>query len=70
MVVLSIEDAGSGFRDGSVVDRGASSGDSTGLGLDIVRRTVEGAGGSLAIGESLMHGGAGIVIQLPLVSDR
>jgi signal transduction histidine kinase len=68
-VVLSIEDAGSGFSDGSVVDRGASSGDSTGLGLDIVRRTVEGAGGSLAIGESLTHGGAGIVIQLPLVSD-
>jgi signal transduction histidine kinase len=68
-VFLSIEDAGSGFSDGSVVDRGTSSGDSTGLGLDIVRRTVEGAGGSLAIGESVKHGGAGIVIRLPLVSD-
>ena len=67
---LSIEDAGAGFSDGSVVDRGTSSGDSTGLGLDIVRRTVEGAGGTLAIGESLTHGGAGIVIQLPLVSDQ
>jgi signal transduction histidine kinase len=70
IVVLSIEDAGSGFSDGSVVDRGTSSGDSTGLGLDIVRRTVEGAGGTLAIGESLTHGGAGIVIRLPLVSDH
>ena len=69
-VIVSVEDAGSGFSDGSVVDRGASSGDSTGLGLDIVRRTVEGAGGSLAIGESLTHRGAGIVIQLPLVSTR
>lgn len=70
IATLSIEDAGAGFSDGSVVDRGTSSGDSTGLGLDIVRRTVEGAGGTLAIGESLTHGGAGIVIQLPLVSDR
>jgi signal transduction histidine kinase len=70
IVVLSIEDAGSGFSDRSVVDRGTSSGDSTGLGLDIVRRTVEGAGGTLAIGESLTHGGAGIVIRLPLVSDH
>jgi signal transduction histidine kinase len=69
-VILSIEDAGTGFSDGSVVDRGTSSGDSTGLGLDIVRRTVEGAGGTLAIGESLTHGGAGIVIQLPLVSNQ
>jgi signal transduction histidine kinase len=70
LVALSVEDAGSGFADGSVVDRGTSSADSTGLGLDIVRRTVEGAGGTLAIGESLTHGGAGIVIQLPLVSER
>jgi signal transduction histidine kinase len=66
-VALSVEDAGTGFGDGSVIDRGTSSGDSTGLGLDIVRRTVEGAGGTLAIGESVVHGGAGIVIQLPLV---
>jgi K+-sensing histidine kinase KdpD len=68
-VVFSVEDAGAGFSDGSVVDRGASSRDSTGLGLDIVRRTVEGAGGKLAIGESRTHEGAGIVIRLPLVSD-
>jgi len=69
-VLLSVEDAGSGFDDGSVVDRGTSSGNSTGLGLDIVRRTVEGAGGTLTIGESLTHTGAGIVIQLPLTSER
>jgi len=68
-VLLSVEDAGSGFGDGSVIDRGMSSGDSTGLGLDIVRRTVEGAGGTLTIGESVTHSGAGIVIQLPLVPD-
>jgi len=69
-VEFSVEDAGSGIDDGSLVDRGTSSGDSTGLGLDIVRRTVEGAGGKLVIGESRIHGGAGIVIRLPLVSDR
>lgn len=70
IVLLSIEDAGSGFSDGSVIDRGTSSADSTGLGLDIVRRTVEGAGGTLAIGESLTHSGAGIVIRLPLTSEQ
>ncbi len=69
-VLLSVEDAGSGFSDGSVVDRGTSRGNSTGLGLDIVRRTVEGAGGTLAIGESLTHSGAGIVIRLPLTSKQ
>ncbi len=68
-VLLSVEDAGSGFGDRSVIDRGISSGDSTGLGLDIVRRTVEGAGGTLAMGESITHSGAGIVIQLPLVPE-
>ncbi|GMR02744.1 MAG: HAMP domain-containing sensor histidine kinase [Acidimicrobiia bacterium] len=68
-VVLSIEDAGPGFADGSVVVRGSSSGDSTGLGLDIIRRTVEGANGELAIGESQALGGAGIVVRLPLASS-
>lgn len=67
--MLSVEDAGVGFSDGSMVDRGTSSRDSTGLGLDIVRRTVEGAGGTLAIGQSRSHHGAGIVIRLPLVLD-
>ncbi|GMQ93447.1 MAG: HAMP domain-containing sensor histidine kinase [Acidimicrobiia bacterium] len=64
--VLCVEDAGSGFQDGSALDRGTSDAGSTGLGLDIVRRTVEDAGGSLAIGESRSLGGAGIVITLPL----
>ena len=65
-VTVSIEDAGTGFEDSSVVERGTSSADSTGLGLDIVRRTVEGAGGNLALGESEALGGAGIVAQIPL----
>lgn len=67
--VLCVEDAGPGFQDGSALDRGVSEGGSTGLGLDIVRRTVEGAGGTLAIGESRSLGGAGIVITLPLTPE-
>jgi signal transduction histidine kinase len=68
LATLAVEDAGHGFVDSSAVERGASRGDSTGLGLDIVRRTVEEIGGTLAIGESLDLGGAGIVLSLPLES--
>jgi len=67
-VVISVEDAGQGFVDESVIDRGSSSADSTGLGLDIVRRTVEGSDGRLSIGSSRELGGAGIVIRLPLIA--
>lgn len=67
-VAVSVEDAGSGFEDSSVVERGTSSADSTGLGLDIVRRTVEDAGGRLALGESEALGGAGIVVRIPLAA--
>jgi signal transduction histidine kinase len=63
-----VEDAGQGITDESAVERGASQGDSTGLGLDIVRRTVEGSGGSLVIGESRTLGGAGIAVTLPIES--
>ena len=64
--VLAVEDAGPGVSGPSVVERGASGRSSTGLGLDIVRRTVEEAGGSLTIGESRALGGAGIEIRLPI----
>lgn len=65
-VSLFVEDAGAGIADASAIERGASRGDSTGLGLDIVRRTVEGSGGSLVIGESKALGGTGIAITLPV----
>ena len=64
--VLIVEDAGPGFTDATAVQRGTSRGDSTGLGLDIVRRTVEDNGGTLAIGESIPLNGAAIVIRLAI----
>jgi len=39
--VLVVEDAGPGFPDTSMIERGRSGAASTGLGLDIVRRTAE-----------------------------
>lgn len=46
---LQLSDEGPGFTDMSVVQRGASGSGSTGLGLDIARRTAERTGGSLEI---------------------
>ena len=42
-----VEDTGPGIGDPGLLDRGRSGGASTGLGLDIVRRTAEAAGGRL-----------------------
>ncbi|MDJ0791056.1 MAG: HAMP domain-containing sensor histidine kinase [Acidimicrobiia bacterium] len=67
--VLAVEDGGPGFVDGSAIQRGSSRGQSTGLGLDIVRRTVEGSGGTLGLGESRSLGGAGVIVSLP-IADR
>jgi len=65
---LTIEDAGPGFLDGSVVLRGMSGGSGTGLGLDIARRTAESADGSMTIGTSQALGGASVLIRLPVMS--
>jgi signal transduction histidine kinase len=62
-VVLTIDDAGPGI-DGAVVARGRSGGGSTGLGIDIARRTVETAGGEMVIARSEL-GGASISLTLP-----
>lgn len=48
---LRVEDRGPGISDRSVVGRGASGQGSTGLGLDIARRTAELAGGGLELSE-------------------
>lgn len=56
MVVLSVEDAGSGLPPGDIVSRGRSGAGSTGLGLDIARRATLASGGSLELGRSRLGG--------------
>lgn len=58
---VRVDDAGQGFSDTGLLQRGASESGSTGLGLDIARRTAELVGGSLAIGDSPL-GGASVAL--------
>ena len=68
---LTVEDAGHGWADDDVdvVGRGTSTRGSTGLGLDIVRRTAESVGGTIATHRSERLGGAAVTVELP-VSTR
>ncbi len=61
--VLVVEDDGPGFPDQSVLERGASAGGSTGLGLDIVRRAAECTGGGVTVSNG-PHGGARVEVRL------
>ncbi|PYC84433.1 two-component sensor histidine kinase [Streptomyces tateyamensis] len=66
-VIVLVGDAGPGFADPSAaVRRGEGHGGegSTGLGLDIVRKLAEAAGGDLALGRSAGLGGAEIRLRL------
>ena len=60
---LVVEDDGPGVDPGLVV-RGESRGGSTGLGLDIIRRTAEAPGGHMHIKQSA-SGGARIELEFP-----
>ncbi|MGD2051597.1 MAG: ATP-binding protein, partial [Acidimicrobiia bacterium] len=60
---LVVEDDGPGFPDQSVLERGASAGGSTGLGLDIVRRAAERTGGRLSV-TNRREGGARVEVVL------
>jgi signal transduction histidine kinase len=59
--VLVIEDDGPGLPDESVLERGASAGGSTGLGLDIALRTAQRTGGELTA-RNRPQGGARIEV--------
>lgn len=61
-VRVVVSDAGPGFS-AQALDRGHSTSGSTGLGLDIVRRTAEASGGRLLVGSS-EEGGASISVLL------
>lgn len=60
--VLAVEDAGHGISP-AAAERGSTQSGSTGLGLDIVRRTAERSGGSLTVGAS-SSGGAAVHLHL------
>ena len=61
---LVVEDEGPGWPEGDVLVRGESGRGSTGLGLDIVRRTAELHGGTVLL-DARPGGGARIQVQLP-----
>ncbi|MEV0232401.1 HAMP domain-containing sensor histidine kinase [Nonomuraea sp. NPDC050786] len=60
--VLAVEDSGPGF-DPALLERGTSGGGSTGLGLDIARRTAEASGGALTV-STPAEGGARVEVVL------
>lgn len=68
-VLVAVEDGGPGLPDLGVLERGRSHGSSSGLGLDIARRSTEAAGGDFRVGTSRRLGGAMIAIRLPLTTD-
>jgi signal transduction histidine kinase len=64
-LILEVEDGGSGIDQPDALERGASTADSTGLGLDIVRRIAEASGGTLELADPGDLGGARVVVRLP-----
>jgi signal transduction histidine kinase len=67
--LLTVEDDGPGFPAGLRPSRGRSTVGSTGLGLDIARKTAEGCGGGIRLGRSAT-GGARIELVLPATARR
>ena len=63
---LVVSDSGDGLPSPDVFDRGSSTGKSSGLGLDIVRRIAEASGGDVRIGEG---DGASIIVRFGLPED-
>lgn len=63
-VVVEVGDEGPGLPEG-VTERGTSGAGSTGLGLDVARRTAEQAGGSLETGRGPAGRGARVALHLP-----
>ena len=63
---LTVADRGDGLPSADVFDRGSTTGESSGLGLDIVRRIAEASGGDVRIGAGP---GATIVVRFGTPAD-
>jgi signal transduction histidine kinase len=61
--ILTVEDEGTGFDDVTGVERGSSGTGSTGLGLDIARRTAVASGGQMVL-DRAVGGGASVRLEL------
>jgi signal transduction histidine kinase len=68
VAIVSVDDAGDGLPGGIALARGESAAGSTGLGLDIARRTAEAAGGKLVAATSRL-GGARLAMELPVADE-
>jgi signal transduction histidine kinase len=68
-VELVVDDHGAGVPDQFDPERGSSGVGSTGLGLDIVRKTVAGCGGTVAL-RNRARGGARVRATFPLMSGN
>jgi signal transduction histidine kinase len=64
---IEVHDGGPGFPEGFSIGRGRSGSGSSGLGLDIVRRTVEGAGGGVSVARGPL---GGAIVRVALPTDR
>jgi signal transduction histidine kinase len=66
-VKVTVADAGPGMPDAGLARRGHSGTGSTGIGMDVARRTAERAGGSLELGTGLDQRGLSVTLDLPRV---
>ncbi len=64
-VRVTVADAGPGMPDLKLARRGRSGTGSTGIGMDVARRTAEHAGGGLELGEGLDGRGLSVTLRLP-----
>ena len=64
-VRVVVADAGPGMPDMKLARRGRSGTGSTGIGMDVARRTAERAGGGLELGPGLDGRGLSVTLRLP-----
>jgi signal transduction histidine kinase len=66
-VKITVADKGPGMPDEQLAGRGRSGTGSTGIGMDVARRTAENAGGSIELGTGLRGHGLAVTLRLPRV---